>query len=109
MDAQELVDDLPSAWDITLSGGLSFALFGKDETAQKAVIAAFLQTNTIPGLPEAGVNWTKYLTEDMNPRELDAEIRGNINLFTGTTKFVPYYYIKNSSLQVSIQEAENVD
>jgi len=46
---------------------------------------------------------------EINPRELDAEVRDNMFIFTGSTVFIPYYFIQNGKLQLSIQEAQNGD
>ena len=107
MDVQQLSDGYPSKWDFHLSNGLSVALDGKQEARQRASIACFIQKDTVPGLSAFGIRWVEYLTKELNSRELDAELRTSMHDFTNSTSFVPYYFIKNSRLQLSIQEAED--
>ena len=107
MSSQELVNGFPTAWDFELANGVSIAVHSDIELKQRAFIAAYLQKATIPGLEETGVDWTGALTDKINPRELDSQIRENMLTFTGETKFVPYYYVKNGRLQLSIQEASD--
>ena len=107
MSSQELINGFPTSWDFELVNGNSIAVHNQEEIKQRAFIAAYLQKYTIPGLEDTGVDWTGALTEQINPRELDAQIRENMYVFTGSTRFVPFYYVKNGRLQLSIQEASD--
>lgn len=109
MTSQVDSDGVPSLWDFELVAGLSIPLHGTPELNQRATIAAYIQKGTIPGLEETGVNWTGFMLGEINPRELDAEVRDNMYIFTGSTVFIPYYFIQNGKLQLSIQEAQNGD
>ena len=107
METQSFESGVPSAWDFALKAGVPQTLEGSQELGQRATIAAYIEKNTVPGREDSGVDWQGYLTGGLNPRELDAEIRNSMYWQTGTTRFIPYYYVKNSKLQLSIQEAQD--
>ena len=107
METQVIDNGVPSAWDFVLRAGSPEVLDSKAELQQRAVVAAYIEKNSVPGLEDSGVDWPGYLTGTLNPRELDAEIRNSMHWQTGSTKFIPYYYVKNSKLQLSIQEAQD--
>jgi len=109
METQSFEDGVPSSWDFVLKAGIPQTVDGSAELQQRATIAAYIEKNTVPGIEDSGVDWQGYLTGGINPRELDSEIRNNMYWLTNSTKFVPYYYIKNSKLQLSIQEAQDGD
>lgn len=106
MISQDILDGIPQKWDIELKAGRTTALSGRPEQQQRAVIAAYIQLGTIPSLETTGIDWTGFLTGLKNARELDSDIRNNMRWFTGEAKFIPYYFTKNNTLRLSIQEAE---
>lgn len=107
MSSQDIVNGFPEKWDFELVEGMSLATTGDEELRQRAYIAAYLQKSTIPGLEDTGIDWPGALTGSLNPRELDSQIRESMYEFTGDTRFVPYYFVRNNRLQLSIQEANN--
>lgn len=106
MLSQISVGGAPTSWDISLKAGFSTSLSGKTEEQQVAAIASFIQLGTIPGLEETGVNWVGLLTQQVDARQIDAEVRNNISIFTGAGHFIPFYNIKNGTLTLSIQEGD---
>jgi hypothetical protein len=105
MQSQIVSNGSVSEWDIELEDGIALSLDGAEELKQRAVIAAFIIKGTIPLLEDTGIDWTGYLLEQVNPRELDAQLRDSIFTFTGSNTYVPYYNIRNGKLELSIKEA----
>lgn len=76
------------------------------EDLQEATLAAFINYNSIPQLPNIGTPWTGYFTGTVNFADLDSAIRQNIKN-VGLTNYVPLYNYVNGQLQVTIARAQS--
>lgn len=91
-------------WDFFLSDGDVVTVEGKQETRQLAAIAAYLERGSVPNVGHAGNQWVERLVNEATPNELDSQVRIAMQQATGTSNYMPVYSIKNSTLQLSVQE-----
>jgi len=104
MDLQLVTTD--NIWDLIVVNGLPATLTGDNELTQRAMMAAFIQTNTIPLLEATGNNWTKYVTGEISLSEIDAQVRASVNLLMDRLDFVPFYNIKNNQVTFTISKIQ---
>jgi hypothetical protein len=102
MKAEETTPDYP-IWDLKTEGGIVPIISGDKEDVQTASLACFLEKGTIPQLPEAGVEWTKFLTDTKTFGELDAEIRESLRK-AGMVEFQPNYQIDGDRLTLAVSK-----
>ena len=102
MKAEELTAEYP-IWDLKTEGGIVPIISGDEEDVQIASLACFLERGTIPQLPEAGVEWTKFLTQNKSFGELDAEIRESLRK-AGKMEFQPNYSIEGDRLTLAVSK-----
>lgn len=95
-----------SVWDLEVHNGLARTLSGDSLNIQRAMIASFIQTDTLPLMPSTGLPWAKYLLGEISLAEIDAQARANINLYMESLAFVPYYKIVNGQLIYNITKVE---
>lgn len=95
-----------NVWDLEVHRGLPRTLEGNNLNIQRAMIASFIQTDSLPLMPTAGLPWTKYLLGEISLSEMDAQARANINLYMESLAFVPYYNIDKGLLTYSISRVE---
>ena len=93
-------------WDFEVHNGLPRTITNDNEKVQRAMIATFIQKDTLPLMPTAGLEWTKYLLGEISLSEIDAKARANINLYMESLMFVPYYKIVNGQLVYNITKVE---
>ena len=97
---------LENTWDIAVTAGIPATVTGDNELTQRAMVAAFIQKNTIPLLPDLGNDWTKYLTGEISLSEIDAQVRSSINLLMDRLDFVPFYSIDNNRAAFTISKVQ---
>ena len=102
MRAEELTTEYP-VWDLKTEGGIVPIISGDKEDVQIASLACFLEKGTIPQLPDAGVEWTEFLTKDKSFGELDAEIRESLRK-AGMMEFQPNYSIEGDRLTLAVSK-----
>lgn len=93
-------------WDLEVHSGLPKTISGDNQKIQSAMMASFIQTDTLPLMPDTGINWPKYITNEVSLSEIDAKARASINLYMETLAFVPYYKIVNGQLIYNISKIE---
>ena len=77
----------------------------KAEEQQRVIVAAFTQRGTIPQMPESGVQWAEYLTQQISASELNSQIMKAIQDCGGSFAYRPEYTTLNGKLLVRIVEA----
>lgn len=102
MKAEEFTTEYP-VWDLKTEGNIVPIITGDREDIQVATLACFLEKGTIPQLPDAGVEWTKYLTGDKTFGELDAEIRESLRK-ADKIVFQPNYQIEGDRLTLAVSK-----
>lgn len=102
MKAEEFTADYP-IWDVKTEGSIVPIISGDKENIQIATLACFLEKGTIPQLPEAGVEWTKFLTGDKMFGELDAEIRESLRK-ADKVEYQPNYEIEGDRLTLVVSK-----
>ncbi len=90
-------------WDFVVENGIVPIVEGTVEEAQGATIAVFLLKNSIPQLPDVGIPWSPFLTEDLQFNEVDGEIRTTLTGL-GYVDFSPVYDIVNDKLVVNVKK-----
>jgi hypothetical protein len=100
MDLQLITEN--NTWDFSVVDGLPVTVSGVNEKTQRALVASFLQPNTIPMLPAVGNPWTDYTTGKISLSEMDAKVRANINLFMDGYDYVPYYKIDKGVISYNV-------
>jgi len=93
-------------WDIEVHNGSPRVISDDNEKVQRAMIASFIQKDTLPLMPNTGLDWSKYLTGEMSLSEIDAKARANINLYMESLMYVPYYKVVNGQLIYNITKVE---
>lgn len=93
-------------WDIEVHNGMPKVIKGNSESIQRAMIASFIQKDTLPLMPSVGIDWSKYLIGEISLSEVDAKARENINLYMESLMFVPYYKIVNGQLIYNITKVQ---
>jgi len=100
MKAEEFTSDSP-IWDLKTEGGIVPIISDNKENIQQATLACFLEQGTIPRLEDAGIPWTKFLTNELSFGELDALIRESIRK-AGQDEYRPEYYISGDKLLLEV-------
>ncbi len=93
-------------WDVKVENGNVPIVTGIMEDEQRAVLAGFLETGTIPLLPECGVPWVDYLTEKMTFGELDVAVRDSLQK-AGADGYQPEYDLEGDRLTMKVGRVEN--
>lgn len=89
-------------WDIMVEDGMALVVPEGAEEDQEASVIAYLETNTIPLMPERGVDWPGYLGKLKSLAEIDSQIRENLKTYLNTVLFSPVYSTKQGRLEVSL-------
>ena len=88
-------------WDFVVVSGQVPVISGTLGDQQNANIAVFMQTGTIPQLPDQGVNWTGFLTSQIGFGQLDANIRQALRN-ANANGYVPNYATASGRLTVTV-------
>ena len=102
MKAEEFTTEYP-VWDLKTEGDIVPIISGETENVQTATLACFLEKGTISQLPDAGVEWTKFLTGDKTFGELDAEIRESLRK-ADMLEYQPNYQIEGDRLTLAVSK-----
>lgn len=89
-------------WDIEVEDGIALTVPEEAEEDQAASVITYLETNTIPLMPEKGINWPGYLGKELSLAEIDSKIRENLKTYLNTVLFSPVYTTKEGKLEVSL-------
>lgn len=89
-------------WDIEVEDGIALTVPEEAEEDQAASVIAYLETNTIPLMPEKGINWPGYLGKELSLAEIDSKIRESLKTYLNTVLFSPVYTTKEGKLEVSL-------
>jgi hypothetical protein len=83
-------DDVVNAIDFKVIGGIVPILYGEADMAQQAWCCALIGVGEIQQLPNAGVDWSGFLTSDTNIGMIDAQIYTAMSN-CGVTGYRPKY------------------
>lgn len=107
MNAEKITSIEDPVWDVKVTNGIVPIITDQEEEMQTAILAGFIEQNTIPQLPTAGVPWQDYLTGTITFGELDALVRESIQN-AGASEFYPRYEITNDKLVMTIGREESL-
>ena len=89
-------------WDIDVIDGVPETVPEGAEKDQEASVIAYLEKNTIPLMPERGVDWPGYLSKKRSLAEIDTQIRENLKTYLDSVIYSPVYTADNGQLKVSL-------
>jgi hypothetical protein len=89
-------------WDIDVNDGMPEVVPEGGEEGQEAAVVSYLETNTIPLMPERGVNWPGYLGKQLSLAEVDTQVRENLKTYLNTVLFSPVYSTNEGKLVVNL-------
>ena len=95
---EPIVDFVP-----TKNGQLQ-VLYAENAVKQRAVLASFTQKGSIPQLPNVGVDWVEFLTEQRSAAEINSQIFTVMHEYADTYNYVPKYETTKDELIVTIEE-----
>lgn len=91
-------------WDIDVVDGIPVLVDEGEETAQIAMVSAYLAVGSIPLMEDKGNDWAGYLLRSKTLAQLDSQVRSNINTYTESSSYVPVYNIRDEQLTVEISK-----
>ena len=89
-------------WDIDVKDGIAVSVPENAEEDQAASVVAYLEKDTIPLMPERGVDWPKYLNKQVSLAEIDTQIRENLKTYLNSVLFSPVYSADQGKLIVNM-------
>lgn len=89
-------------WDIDVVDGIPVTVPEGAEEDQEANVIAYLEKDTIPLMPERGVDWPGYLSKRFSLAEIDTQIRSNLKDYLDTVMYSPVYNARDGKLEVSL-------
>lgn len=105
MDAKlgntQKTDNQFPTWDYVVVDGIVPMIFDAEEQQQQAVVASYLQLNTIPQLKTIGVDWVGFLTKKINFGELNSQIRNSLDN-AGREDYQASYSLINNQMNLKI-------
>lgn len=110
MSAENVTAGKHPVWDVKVDsvpkgdGKADFSVpivYGETELSQRANLSGFLQTGSVPQLPDAGVPWQQYLTNKITFGELDAWIRQSL-IQAGAVTYYPRYELSKDGLRLTV-------
>ena len=101
LKAQDITNFANPIWDVKVVNGCVPIISGDEQDLQCATIATFLEYGTVEQLPDVGVPWTEFLTNDLSFAELDMNIRQSI-YNAGQSQYYPDYSIEDEKLYVTV-------
>lgn len=106
MDLKMKAEDITTSgisWDCKVIDGIVPIITGDEEDMQCATQAAFIIQGTIPQLPDVGVPWTEFLSNNMTFGELDNYIRESLRNVDKET-YYPFYDTQEDQLTMTIRK-----
>lgn len=95
---ESIVDFVP-----TKDGQLQ-VLYAENAVKQRAVLSSFTQRGSIPQLPDVGIDWVEFLTEQRSAAEINSQIFTSMHEYANTYDYIPKYETSNNELTVTIEE-----
>lgn len=89
-------------WDIDVEDGIALPVPEEAEEDQEANVVAYLEKDTIPLMPERGIDWPKYLNKQVSLAEVDTQIRENIKTYLDTVLYSPVFTADKGKLVLSM-------
>jgi hypothetical protein len=89
-------------WDIDEVDGIALSVPEGAEEDQEANVIAYLEKDTIPLMPERGVDWVKYLNKQVSLAEVDTQVRANLKTYLDTVLYSPVYTADKGKLVVNM-------
>ena len=89
-------------WDIDVNDGMPEVVPEGAEEDQEASVVTYLEKDTIPLMPERGVDWPGYLSKKLSLAEVDTQIRENLKTYLDTVVFAPVYSADKGQLNVNL-------
>lgn len=89
-------------WDIDVNDGMPEVVPEVAEEDQEASVVTYLEKDTIPLMPERGVDWPGYLSKKLSLAEVDTQIRENLKTYLDTVVFAPAYSADEGQLNVNL-------
>lgn len=89
-------------WDIDVENGIATPVPEEAEEDQEANVVAYLEKDTIPLMPERGIDWPKYLNKQVSLAEVDTQIRENIKTYLDTVLYSPVFAAEKGKLVLSM-------
>lgn len=97
----ETITTEATLWDCKVENGIVPIIHSEEEKVQAATLACFLETNSVPLLPDVGVPWVDFLNQKISFGDIDYRIRNSLYL-AGRPDFYPQYDIVNDRLTLSV-------
>lgn len=91
-------------WDIDVEDGIAKAVPEGAEQDQEASVITYLETNTIPLMPDRGIDWAGYLSKQKSLAEIDTKVRENLKTYLDTVLYSPIYSSKDGKLAVNLSK-----
>ena len=85
-------------WDIDVEDGIAVCVPDGAEEDQEASVVAYLEANTIPLMPERGIDWAGYLNKKKSLSEIDYDIREGLKTYLDTVLYTPTYSSEGGKL-----------
>lgn len=79
-------------------------LYANNAIKQRAVLASFTQKGSIPQLPNVGIEWVEFLTEQRSAAEINSQIFDAMHEYADTYDYIPKYDTSNDRITVTIEE-----
>ena len=89
---------------VSTKDGQLQVLYAENAVKQRAVLASFTQRGSIPQLPDVGVDWVEFLTEQRSAAEINSQIFTAMHEYANTYDYVPNYETTKDNLIVTIEE-----
>ena len=89
-------------WDIDVEDGMPAVVPEGSEESQEASVVSYLETNTIPLMPERGVDWVGYLNKQKSLAEIDTQVRENLKTYLDTVLYSPVYSTAEGKLSINL-------
>ena len=95
-------------WDVKVLNGNVPIVTGSQEELQRAVLAGFIETGTVPNLPLVGVPWPRYLAKEITFGDLDVAVRDSLQK-AGADGYQPEYDIEGDKLTMKIGKIDDIN
>lgn len=104
MSSRYDADTQENYWDFTIKSGSLMVIDHNEADEQRAIIATFLQKGSVPQMPSVGNQWSELLTGQVQPQQLNSQIKNSILELTGGMKYTPKYTMEDGKLIVEVKK-----
>jgi hypothetical protein len=101
MQSSQSLPNQYQTWDYQVTNGIVPIIDGVGGDQQAAMFAAFIQTGTIPQIPESGTPWVEFFTGTVSFSQIDNQIKSNLNAL-GLISYYPQYDFVNGNLVAKV-------